>query len=395
MIPILYSASETEFTNRGMGALSDAISCTVTEQRNGSYELSITYPVNGNHYNDITDRAIIYAIPSPYRTPQPFRIYQIEAPLNGIVTIHARHISYDLSGIPVEPFSITGSAWEAMNAMLNHSKADNPFSVYSDMMSELEFANTLPTSFRSLLGGMEGSVLDKWHGEYEFDHYTVRLLTSRGRLTDVRVAYGKNITAFRMTRDMDSMITGIYPYWTDGETLVEISGKVLTVVDSDYNNVLPVDFSEKFEEQPTPAQLLAVAESYVNATQLNAPRVTFDVSFVDLASVSGADSALLDVVDLCDTVTVIFPMYGIQTDAKIVAIETNVLANRYNKVTIGTVRATLADTIANLSGGTNYSIGASPSASYRGGNGISIQGNVISVKDLLIDCGTSTINVGV
>lgn len=361
MIPILYSANETAFTNRGLGPLSDAVSCVVNEERNGSYELTMTYPVNGNHYNDITDRAIIYAIPSPYREAQPFRVYEIEAPMNGIVTIHARHLSYDLSGIPVEPFTETGSAWEVMDAMVTHSKASNPFTMWSDLTTSLTFTNSLPNSFRALLGGMEGSVLDRWHGEYEFDHYDVKLLESRGHDTDVRVAYGKNITDFKMTRDMDSMVTGIYPYWTDGETVVEISGKVLTIIDSDYSNVLPVDLSDKFEEQPTPAQLLAQARIYVTDNQLNAPRVTFDVSFIDLASVSGASSAMLDVVDLCDTVTVIFPMYGIEADAKIVAIETDVLGERYNKVTIGTVRTTLADTLSEIGKGTTYSSGGGAS----------------------------------
>lgn len=357
MIPLLYSANETAFDTRGLGPLSDALSCVVREERNGSYELTMTYPVNGNHYSDITDRALIMAKPSPYREAQPFRVYEIEAPMNGIVTIHARHISYDLSGIPVEPFTLTGSAWETMDGMVSHSMATNPFSVYSDLDTPLTFTNAVPTSFRSLLGGMEGSVLDKWNGEFLFDKFSVSLLESRGHETDVRVAYGKNITDFKMTRDMDSLITGIYPYWTDGETVVEISGKVLTIIDSDYSNVLPVDLSDKFDEQPTPAQLLAQARIYITDNQLNAPRVTFDVSFVDLATISGASSALLDVVDLCDTVTVVFPLYGIEAEAKIVAIETDVLGDRYNKVTIGTVRTTLADTLSEIGKGMTYSSG--------------------------------------
>ena len=116
MIPILYPSTETAFSNHGLGALSDVISCVVTEERNGSYELVMRYPVNGNHFTDITDRCIIYAIPSPYRSSQLFRIYQMESPMNGIVTIHARHISYDLSGMPLEPFSVTGTAQTIMNA---------------------------------------------------------------------------------------------------------------------------------------------------------------------------------------------------------------------------------------------------------------------------------------
>ena len=35
MIPILFPSTATDFSTRGLGPLSDCISCTVTEQRNG------------------------------------------------------------------------------------------------------------------------------------------------------------------------------------------------------------------------------------------------------------------------------------------------------------------------------------------------------------------------
>ncbi len=41
MKPVLYEATETEFISNGMGRLSDAISCKVTEERNGQYELEL------------------------------------------------------------------------------------------------------------------------------------------------------------------------------------------------------------------------------------------------------------------------------------------------------------------------------------------------------------------
>ena len=47
---LLYPSTETEFQNNGLGALPDAISCTVTEERNGMYELEMQYPVSGSHY---------------------------------------------------------------------------------------------------------------------------------------------------------------------------------------------------------------------------------------------------------------------------------------------------------------------------------------------------------
>ncbi len=351
MYPILYSSTETAFNDRGLGPLADAVSCIVTEERNGSYELTMQYPVNGLHYEDLMERSLIMAIPSPYRAPQPFRVYKVEAPMNGIVTVHASHVSYDLSGIPVEPCSITGDAQTILDGLVTHSLVTNPFSVFSNFTTSVAFESTLPSSFRALLGGQEGSLLDHYHGEYLFDRFNVSLLTSRGKDSGVRIAYGKNMTEFKMTSDY-TIITGIYPYWTDGEgNIVECSPKIVEVFNSPYyDNVVPVDLSDRFEEEPSQAQLLTMAQQYIAENDLAKPRVTFDVSFIDLASTDEYSAiAPMESVDLCDNVTVVFPMYGVEATAKVVAIETNVLADRYNKVTVGTLRTTLADTLARLS----------------------------------------------
>lgn len=379
MKPILFPATSTSWTSNGLGALSDAISCVVYEERNGEYELTMTYPVGGIHFDEIHDRAIIYAIPSPYREPQPFRIYSIDSPLNGIVTIHAHHISYDLSGIPVEPFE-AGTCAMALLGLTAHSIVTNPFSVNTDKSVTAPYKLKVPTSFRACLGGQEGSILDVYgKGEYEFDKYDVNLWVNRGSDNGVKIAYGKNITDFNMEKNLESVTTGVYPYWSDLENdeLVEIPGRIIKIYDPtnptyllesggaylteaedkyltvqtpfNFNNILPLDLSSEFEEKPTPDELRARAEKYIMDNSLGAPRISIDVSFVDLGQTEEyKDLAGLEACDLCDTVTVEFPMYGISVKAEIVRIETDVLLERYNSVEIGDARTSIADTIAKL-----------------------------------------------
>lgn len=348
MIPILFPATSTEWTTQGLGALSDAISCIVTEERNGIFELEMQYPVSGVHFDEMQNRCIILAIPSPYRAAQPFRIYRITKPLNGICTVYAQHISYDLSGVPLNPFT-AGSAPAVMAGLQSNAEGENPFTFWTDKSTAANFAVDVPSSIRSVLGGQTGSVLDVYGGEYAWDGYTVRLYNQRGQDNGVRIAYGKNLTDLEQDENISSVATGIYPYWADADgNLVVCNPRVVPAPGTyDFTRVVPVDFSQDFETAPTPAELQARAESYVQANNIGVPAVSIAVSFVQLEQTEEyKDLALLEKCDLCDTVTVQFERLGVDAKAEIVKITTDVLLERYQSVEIGSIRANIADTIA-------------------------------------------------
>ena len=105
MIPVLYKANATNFSTYGIGTLADTISCQVTEERNGSYECVMSYPVTGQFYSEIQKERLIKVKPNDTSANQMFRIYRITKPLNGIVKIYAQHISYDLTSIATTPWS--------------------------------------------------------------------------------------------------------------------------------------------------------------------------------------------------------------------------------------------------------------------------------------------------
>ena len=386
MIPILFSSKATTFTGRGLGLLADAISCKVIEERNGAFEMELVYPVDGLHYADITERSIIMAIPSPYRNAQPFRVYSMEQPINGVVTIKARHLSYDMTGIPVEPFTITGGIADIMDEIDTNAPLNTGFSLQGDVTGSATFTLEKPASMKACLGGMEGSVLDLFGGEYLFDGYTVKLLASRGSVKDYKVAYAKNITAFKRTTDTGKLVTGIFPFWASGNDTQILTRKVVEIIeDADYTNVPVVDLTDKFESKPTKQQLLDAAEKYIADNDLGELEVSLDVSFVDLASIDEYAGRARDLkIDLCDTVTIVFPMYGVETQAKIVRIETNVLLERYELITVGTEQTTVADTIASLQNQTQQ-LAVNNAGGGGGGGGsdvlaLSIAGNVISLS---------------
>lgn len=349
MIPILFLDTATEWTTQGLGALSDAISCAVTEERNGVFELEMQYPMSGIHFDEMQNRCIILAIPSPYRSAQPFRIYRITKPLNGVCTVYAQHISYDLSGVPLNPFT-AANAPDAMAGLQNNAATDSPFTFWTDKSTAANFSVNVPSSTRSVLGGQTGSILDVYGGEYAWDGYTVRLYNQRGQDNGVRIAYGKNLTDIEQDENISNVATGIYPYWADNDgNLVTCDPKIVPAPGTyDFTRIIPVDFSQDFEEQPTPAQLQERGEQYVQDNSIGVPNVSISVSFVQLEQTEEYKSlALLEKCDLCDTVTVQFDTLGVDAKAEIVKTITDVLLERYESVEIGSIRANIADTIAN------------------------------------------------
>ena len=362
MKPILFPSTATEFNTHGLGVLTDAISCTVTEERNGAFELTMQYPDTGVHFDEITDRCIIYAIPSPYRAPQPFRIYRITRPMDGIIMVYAQHITYDLSGVPLNPFTAI-NAPDALSKLKLNAAVDSPFTFWTDKSTVASFAVSTPSSTRSVLGGSSGSILDVYGGEYEWDGFTVRLYGHRGYDNGVVISYGKNLTDIEQDRNISNVATGIYPYWTNAEgALVTCDPKIVNAPGTyDFTRVVPVDFSNDFETQPTPEQLQARAGKYVEDNKIGIPKTSITASFVQLEQFPEyEDLALLEKCDLCDTVTIRYPQLGVEAKAEIVKIETDVLLERYNSVEIGDVRTNIADIIV----GQQQEIKQKPSETY-------------------------------
>ena len=349
--PILYSATETDFSSNGLGILGDCISCEVTEEANGIFELAMQYPMGGIHYEDIADRSIIKAKADQFRDPQLFRVYSISKPMSGIVTVSAEHISYDLSGIPVKPFS-ADSVSLALADLKNNAVIDCPFDFWTDKDTSGTFRVSVPSSIRSRLGGVDGSILDVYGGEYEFDNYTVKLHNNRGMNRGVSIRYGKNLTDIKQEQNCASVATGIYPYWAgdvDGNTvLVELPEKIVEAPGT-YNfvKIRTVDFTESFETQPTEEELRSKAESYVKSNNIGIPNVSLTVSFAQLEQTDEYKHIkLLEQVLLFDTVNVEFPALGVSATAKAIKIVYDSLTDRVKSITLGSTKANIADTIA-------------------------------------------------
>lgn len=362
MKPILYDADRTSFPagdDNGLGVLADAMSCKVTQELNGQYELELHYPVGGIHYGEVALRSILRATVGPDGKPQPFRVYRIVPGMNGTAAIYARHIAYDLGGYVVSPFT-AADAPSAVAAIKSHAMPTSfPFALTTDKTTVATMAVTVPSSAWGLLGGQQGSLLDVYGGEYEFDEWAVRLLTRRGADRGVSVRYGKNLTDLTQDASCANCYTGAVPYWRGNDVTVT-AAPVYAEGDFGYTRLMPLDLSSSFEQQPTQEQLQAAAASYIKQNHIGVPAVSWDVKLALLAQSSGyEDVAFLEQIYLGDTVGVYFHRLGVDAKARVNKIVWDCLLDRYDSVALGSVKANIAATIA----GQQKEIDAKPSVS--------------------------------
>jgi len=397
MIPILYDSNETEFTSNGLCRLRDCISCRCYEERNGLYEVDFEYPITGANFDQIqlgriigvTHEAIIVPRSVNYRAPitdevddiltdengmpltgagtkevpdhdvQPFDIVSYSRPINGVVTFHAVHISYRQSKMVSYGSMIysLNSAFSALSSVFYPSNSGgNPFTYVTDMSLSgycAAFDGT-PRSIRSLLGGTEGSILDTYGGEYEWDKWNVKLHKARGEQKDITIRYGVNMSNFQDETDYSEAFNTCIPYWKDSNTgEVVIGGEVLTHRETIGvgNKCVPLDLSDKFEDRPIDASVYLMAQDIMDSQQPYLPKQTINVDFVRLQDEAGLDKFdnLLQC-KLCDSIKVVFPDYNMSAYYKIVKTVWNVLLDRYEEMELGNLSTTLAEALGVGSG---------------------------------------------
>lgn len=361
MIPILYAKTESTFTHNGIGFLKDATKCTVTEERNGSYECSLQYPITGQWYDQITEGCIIKAKANDTSEPQLFRIYKSSKPLKGIVTYSAEHISYDLNGIPTLGFSVKNvTPQAAITRAIQDAGLPSAFTAISDISTLNSSTILTPCSVRAILGGQAGSVLDVWGGEFEFDNFVVKLHKHRGSDRGVSIEYGKNLKDLKQEANIADCYTHLMPYARysqDGEgdekieVYVYLSEKVLPLNNAEnigHSKAYIMDFTDRFGEGEavTEEALRAKATAYAAAAELGAPKVNITVSFIQLWQTEEYKNiAPLERVMMCDTVAVRFSKLGVTARAKVIKTTYNTLEEKYDSVELGDAKSSFADTV--------------------------------------------------
>lgn len=339
MKPILYGTNEFEFTSNGLGRLLDCISCQVTEERNGIYELEFEYPVTGAKFDQIQAGMIIAVSHDATGDIQPFDIVGYTKPISGTVTFRAVHVSYRLNNIIcLQSGSIRNMerAFEILNSYAQGSLFT--FSADFTKTGKLNcFQSGLPMSIKSVMGGVDNSILSTYGGEWEFDQFSCRLKQSRGSRSPLVIRYGKNLIDFTEDTDFSETFNCCYAYWSADEPEIAWARSGLPTFDG-RDRVVALDLSDMYEARP--ATLEADAIAYMRNNQTNLPQQSITVDFEQY----GSDSVFgdLSVCKLCDIVGIEYPQYGLSGTMKVVKTVWDPLQERYSEIELGSLKTSLS-----------------------------------------------------
>lgn len=361
MIPRIYDNSFTTYESNGLGLLVDAISCQVEEESNGDFELTLVYPSEGSFFYALKKDNLIKVDASDSLKGQLFRIDTISKPLNGQVTVYAKHITFDLAKNSLNK-DVAEKNIKCKNAgkhMLQSSDADSRFTIESNIEMLGNYNMDRKTDCLSAIAGMRGSLIDTYGNGPKLlrDNFTISILNRRGKDNNVLIAYKKNITGFTLEEDYSEIINVIKPYATYTENEIEktiyideIGIKSPRYVEGDIIKSQWLNFTDKFDndETPTKEKLKNLAEKYFNDNSCDIPKMTYKIEFQPLSQTEEYKSdglAKLEHLGMDDSIYIFNSMYGIRGQAKVIKTTYNVLAEKYISIELGDPKTTLGSII--------------------------------------------------
>ena len=377
MRPILFNKNEQSFDTYGLGEL-NVTKGTVTRERNGNYTLYSEIPAN-DPVTAILEKEMKLKADAGLRTKnQTFEISRIVKDSSNLVKIYGQHISHKLEYMAlVNGRAFSGSAFTALAIWHNATIGDLRFDVWSDIQTTGKgvFDISKMENARQALGGVEGSILDIYGGEYEFDNMTVRLHKQLGRTAPTVLEYGRNILSAELDETIESAYTSVLPFATytpdkpEGDTSDSQPDPVTVTlpenyVDSKYKalyahrRIKVVDFSSEFKSDskskdiPTPDKLRKIANDYMERNAIGKPKINIKIEYADLAkTLDYADNGWIEELELCDIVPIYYPQIGLTDEtAKVTTVTYDFINERNESVEFGdigtNVRATMQSGLA-------------------------------------------------
>lgn len=344
MKPRIYKPSETDFSNNGLGILSDCSRCEVYEVANGKYELELEYPL-GTRFDEYFEND--YQIKAKPNDQEEYHIFFIDDKdidtFMDLVTIYAQSRTNRLGRRVVTTAQVDSkTAQEAMNIIENNMDKKSDIRLYSDnttVSSTLfEARNVL-----NCIAGEQGSLLQFWGGEIKREPFKLSLLKRRGRNNVGTIRYGKDLSGLKVKLDWTGVKTRIIPY-VDAQGAEGTSNRIYgSTVDSEFINNYPDVYSEhvQFTEEQGAKDLKSlnnVAKNYFKSINpgCDKPKISITIEFDKLTdSEEAKEFANIRNYGLFDTFKVYHKKYKLYFESTVSGVQYDSLSEKTTKLEAG------------------------------------------------------------
>ncbi|WP_322899780.1 phage tail spike protein [Enterococcus faecium] len=349
--------AEHLYDTQGLGALSDWLTATVSNKLNGAEIFQGTYPISGTNADLIVEGRIIQCYVDENRAKQRLRIYYAKTSVTGnTIEVKAEPIFNDIRKSVLNKYDSGTEKITATQAWQNAKVLAKPaipsqFS-FSSLVDTLANVKIEKANFLEFFGGKEGSILDRFHGEFLKDNNTLHHETRLGTDHKIKAIYTKNLTGLDLEIDAQSVLVGVYPFISsssEGEDEITLPEEVIF---TDYVDDYPagyvsfVDFKDKATDVAT---LREVAKDWLKTNiDKQKPQVSGSIELVPLRHQRGYEKFVdLEKVSMGDGVDVYHPQLKVNISARIVEYTFNVLTNSYDKLVVGNVKTNFLENTEN------------------------------------------------
>ncbi|OTO55461.1 phage minor structural protein [Enterococcus faecium] len=349
--------AEHLYDTQGLGALSDWLTATVSNKLNGAEIFQGTYPISGTNADLIVEGRIIQCYVDENRAKQRLRIYYAKTSVIGnTIEVKAEPIFNDIRKSVLNKYDSGTEKITATQAWQNAKTLAKPvipsqFS-FSSLVDTLANVKIEKANFLEFFGGKEGSILDRFHGEFLKDNNTLRHEKRLGTDHKIKAIYTKNLTGLDLEIDAQSVLVGVYPFISsssEGEDEITLPEEVIF---TDYVDDYPagyvsfVDFKDKATDVAT---LREAAKDWLKTNiDKQKPQVSGSIELVPLRHQRGYEKFVdLEKVSMGDGVDVYHPQLKVNMSARIVEYTFNVLTNSYDKLVVGNVKTNFLENTEN------------------------------------------------
>lgn len=337
----IYNEDEKLFNNNGIKIL-HPLKAKIHKEDNGEYYIDVKDTIDNLKYYQAN---MIIKVPTPWGY-QCFRFNNPKISNNKIES-KGYHLYFDSKNyIIADSYVVDKNCNDALDHLNSATDITSPFTTISNITSINSYR-----CVRKTLEEAISEVITRWGGHIVRDNWTILIKDKIGEDRGVVLSYGKNIEKIEDKSNWDDVVTKILPVGKNGlllpETYISIAENLYNIP---HTKVVEINQDEIIEDDYKVDGVLD-EEAYNNALLQNLRDKAYNyLEENKLPKINYTIAAnIKNISDVGDTIYVKHNKCNVDITTNVIAIEYDVIAQKYTSIEFGNFKNKLKDLISNVS----------------------------------------------